>query len=197
MPKTVDHVVRRRELADAAIRVIARDGLAAITLGAVAEDAGWSIGSIRYYFPAKNDLLAAALERVGERVDERIRDRTGGAMGRAQLRIAMVEMLPLDPTGAEESRVWLAFLAQAAVDAELVPFAEQIAERLHQPLAEHIAAGVQAGEFRADLDAAHEATRLQLLRDALDLALSTTPGRASRDWALSLLDEHLHGLTAR
>src|ERR1700733_4556889 len=45
--------VGRRELADAACRVIARNGLAGTTLALVAEESGWSIGSIRHYFPNK------------------------------------------------------------------------------------------------------------------------------------------------
>ena len=44
MPKEVDHAARRRELADAACRVIARNGLAGTTLAHVAEESGWSIG---------------------------------------------------------------------------------------------------------------------------------------------------------
>ena len=74
MPKEVDHSARRRDLADAACRVIARNGLAATTLADVAEESGWSIGSIRHYFPNKDELIASALWQVGERVDERIRD---------------------------------------------------------------------------------------------------------------------------
>jgi AcrR family transcriptional regulator len=35
-----------------------------------AEESGWSIGSIRYYFPNKDELIASALWRVGERVDQ-------------------------------------------------------------------------------------------------------------------------------
>ncbi len=68
VPKYVDHAARRRELADAACRVIARNGLAATTLADVAAESGWSIGSIRYYFPDKDTLVASALWRVGERV---------------------------------------------------------------------------------------------------------------------------------
>src|ERR1700761_3168840 len=67
MPKEVDHPARRRELADAACRVIARNGLAGTTLADVAEESGWSIGSIRYYFPNKDELGASALWRAGGR----------------------------------------------------------------------------------------------------------------------------------
>lgn len=194
MPKEVDHETRRRELADAAIRVIARYGLAATTLAMIAEESGWSIGSIRHYFPTKNGLIESALWRVGERVDERIRRRTAGGMALADLRAAAVELLPLDAAGREESRVWLAFAAQAAVEPELAAAAHDAARRLQQPLAERFRAAVQAGELRADIDPEHEADRLRTLRDGLDVQLLTLPRRTSRKWALRILDEHLTAL---
>ena len=145
MPKEVDHQARRRELADAACRVIGRHGLAGATLAQVAEESGWSIGSIRYYFPSKDELLASALWRVGERIDERIRRRTAGGMSLADLRTAALELLPLDTTRREESQVLLAFLAQAAVVPELAAAADDAAERLQEPLTARIAHAIQAG----------------------------------------------------
>ncbi len=196
MPKEVDHDARRRELADAASRVIARNGLSATTLAQVAEESGWSIGSIRYYFPNKDELIASALWRVGERVDERIRRRTAGGMSVADLRIAAVELLPLDAIRREEALVHLAFMAQAAVVPALADAAEDAARRLQEPLAARIAHAVQAGELAPQLDAEREATRLRLLLDGLALQLVTTPRRSSAKWALATLDDHLTTLAA-
>ena len=196
MPKEVDHAARRRELADAACRVIARNGLAGTTLADAADESGWSIGSIRYYFPNKDELLASALFRVGERIDDRIRRRTAGGMTMNDLRIAATELLPLDADRREMSLVYLAFLAQAAVAPELREAAEGAAQRLQEPLAARIAALVQAGELPAYLNAEHEAALLRVLLDGLRLQLLTTPRRATAGWALALLDDHLARLAA-
>lgn len=196
MPKEVDHPARRRELADAACRVIARDGLAGTTLADVAEESGWSIGSIRYYFPNKDELVAAALWRAGERVDEQIRRRTAGGMTMDDLRIAATELLPLDADTREMSLVYLAFQAQAAVVPALAAAAEGAAQRLQEPLAARIAHLVQAGELPAHLDAELAAARLRVLLDGLRLQLLTTPEHASAEWALAVLDDHLAALKA-
>ena len=196
MPKEVDHPARRRELADAACRVIARNGLSATTLADVAEESGWSIGSIRYYFPNKDELVAAALWRAGERVDEQIRRRTAGGMTMNDLRIAALELLPLDDERREMYLVYLAFLAQAAVVPDLATAAEGAAQRLQEPLAARIAHLVKAGELPAHLDAEHEAARLRVLLDGLRLQLLTTPRHTSSEWALAVLDDHLAALAA-
>ena len=138
MPKEVDHQARRRELADAACAVIARNGMAGTTLADVAAESGWSIGSIRHYFPNKDELVASALWRVGERADDRIRLRTAGGMTLDDLRTAATELLPLDADRREMSLVYLAFIAQAAVVPALADAAESAAQRLQEPLAVRI-----------------------------------------------------------
>jgi len=197
VPKEVDHPARRRELADAACRVIARNGLAGTTLAHVAEESGWSIGSIRYYFPNKDELVASALWRVGERVDERIRNRTAGGMTVKDLRTAAVELLPLDADRHEDALVYLAFQAQAAVVPELAEAAEGAAQRLQEPLAARIGYAARAGELPARLDAEDEAARLRVLLDGLRVQLVTTPRQTSAEWALAVLDDHLTALAAR
>jgi AcrR family transcriptional regulator len=196
MPKEVDHTARRRELADAACRVIARNGLAGTTLAHVADESGWSIGSIRYYFPNKDELVASALWRVGERVDERITQRTAGGMTMNDLRTAAIELLPLDADRREMGLVQLAFLAQAAVVPELAEAADGAAQRLQEPLAARIAYAVRAGELPAHLDAEDEAERLRVLLDGLRLQLITTPQRTSAKWVLTVLDDHFTALAA-
>jgi AcrR family transcriptional regulator len=196
VPKEVDHAARRRELADAACRVIARNGLDGTTLAHVAEESGWSIGSIRHYFPNKDQLVASALWRVGERVDERIRERTAGGMTLNDLRITAAELLPLDDERREMGLVQLAFLAQAAVVPELADAAEGAVQRLQEPLAARIDYAVRAGQLPADLDPEHEAARLRVLLDGLRLQLVTTPRHTSAEWALAVLDDHLTALAA-
>jgi len=194
MPKEVDHPARRRELADAACAAIARHGLAGTTLADVARQSGWSIGSIRYYFPNKDELVAAALWRVGERVDDRIRRGTAGGMALADLRLAATELLPLDAERHEEALVHLAFLAQAAIEPALAEASEGAAQRLQEPLAARIAHLVKAGDLAAGLDPDQEARRLRVLLDGLRLQLLTTPRQTPVPWALATLDDHLAAL---
>ena len=65
---------------------------------------------------------------------------------------AVIEVFPFDTNSREESRVWLAFMAQAAVEPDLADAADTAAQRLQSPLAARIAHSVNAGELRADID---------------------------------------------
>ncbi|HET9655231.1 MAG TPA: TetR family transcriptional regulator [Kineosporiaceae bacterium] len=61
---------RRRALIAAAIRVVARDGVAATSTRAIAAEAGMPLGALHYVFVSRDDLLAAVIDTVtaGQRV---------------------------------------------------------------------------------------------------------------------------------
>jgi AcrR family transcriptional regulator len=50
----------RQNILEAALRLIARDGLGAVRMRAVANEAGVSLGVTTYHFPSRGDLLMAA-----------------------------------------------------------------------------------------------------------------------------------------
>jgi len=57
---------------DAAVRVLKRDGVSAITTNRIAEIAGVSIGSVYQYFPDKRAIFIALHRRHVEEIDRRI-----------------------------------------------------------------------------------------------------------------------------
>jgi AcrR family transcriptional regulator len=78
---------RRRALIDAAIRVIARDGVAGATTRAVVAEAGMSLASLHYAFPSREHLMEAVIEAVT------VRERETAEAG----------LLPVDAGGAEDA----------------------------------------------------------------------------------------------
>jgi AcrR family transcriptional regulator len=55
---------RRRVLADAAMRVLARDGVAATTTRAIVAEAGMPLSAFHYCYRSKNELLAELTDRL-------------------------------------------------------------------------------------------------------------------------------------
>jgi len=66
---------RRVQLLDAAVAVIRRDGAAALTLDAVAAEAGVSKGGVLYHFASKRALIDGLLERWLDDFDARLGDK--------------------------------------------------------------------------------------------------------------------------
>lgn len=57
------------ELVQAALRVIARDGVAAATTRKIADEAGVPLGTVHYWFADKNDLLEQVVREVLRRLE--------------------------------------------------------------------------------------------------------------------------------
>jgi DNA-binding transcriptional regulator YbjK len=57
---------RRRALLDATLRIVVREGPAAVTHRSVAAEAGATHGSVSYYFGSRTELLREALEMVAQ-----------------------------------------------------------------------------------------------------------------------------------
>ena len=125
MPKIVDAAQRRRHLAEAAWRVIRRDGLESASVRNVAREAGLSSGSLRHMFGTQAELLVFAMNQVVDRITCRLDALDPAGDPRAVAERHLLELLPLDDERREENEIWLAFTARALVDPELRACAER------------------------------------------------------------------------
>jgi AcrR family transcriptional regulator len=103
---------RRRELLDAAITVIRRDGARALTLDAVAAEAGASKGGVLYHFGSKRALIDGLVTCWLDEFDARL---AGGDLATAYVRAS-------DISGArpEESASEFGVLAALIEDPEVL-----------------------------------------------------------------------------
>ncbi|MFE9331015.1 TetR/AcrR family transcriptional regulator [Streptomyces sp. NPDC006925] len=122
MPKQVDYEDRRRRIAEAVCVLADAHGPEGVTMRDVAAHAEVSLGAVQRCFRTKEEMLVFAVDHVGERVTARMRARLSDSPelspGTA-LEHAATEIALLDSAHRAEARVWLAFVAQAAVSEPL------------------------------------------------------------------------------
>ncbi|GAA2532199.1 transcriptional regulator [Winogradskya humida] len=115
----VDHEQRRRELAGAVWRVIVRDGVADVSIRAVAAESGWSSGALRHYFATRAELLAFACEEVIGQVTARVSAiRPTGSVREAAGEV-LLQTMPVDEERHTEASIAFAFLALGLGDPAL------------------------------------------------------------------------------
>jgi len=61
-----DSVDRHESIMQAVLRLLGRHGISGVSMRAVADDAGVSLGLVNYHYTDKAGLIAAALRRIGE-----------------------------------------------------------------------------------------------------------------------------------
>ncbi len=123
MVDRVDAATRQHSLAEAVVRLLARSGFEAVTVRAVAAEAGVSTGAVQKQFATKDALLLAGVRLVVLSYAER----NDGALDLSDLRSAvrtlLLDAMPLDPDRRTEALVWSALTDRAGrspVVAELV-----------------------------------------------------------------------------
>jgi AcrR family transcriptional regulator len=148
MPKLVDHEERRRLIAQAAWRVISRDGVRAASVRTVAAEAGLSTGALRHYFDDHASLLLFAarhsLELMAVRVFAHLS--RADAEPRATVQACLEELLPLDGQRAAESAVYFGLIDHVRFLPEHTAFREVMfgqGRRLYRLLVGWLAGGPQ------------------------------------------------------
>lgn len=112
MPRHADHEERRTELANAVSRIILEHGIDGVSVRSVAQESGWSVGAIRYYFPRQEDLLQHAFRQVLSRAVGRLdlieRDETTDPIQWACE--ILCTTAPVTDETRSDIRIWMAFV---------------------------------------------------------------------------------------
>ncbi|MFD4245738.1 TetR/AcrR family transcriptional regulator [Streptomyces sp. NPDC058525] len=162
-----DGQVAQERMLEEAMAAIAEDGLAALTMSALAERLGTSGGHILYYFGSKDRLLLEALrwseaQLTVERAALMSRRVTAGR------KLALFVALYL-PRGPRDPRwtLWIELWARTASNEPLRAAQQEIDDGWQRDLESLLAKGVAQGRFAAGLDVPGRASELLALLDGL------------------------------
>ena len=183
---------RIAEFAEAALRMVARDGLSAVSFRAVASESGWSLGAVQKAFASKHDLLAATLAHAQSRATTQ----AGGEPGRPTLHRWLVRLvlatLPLDPERRSAVLVGVAFADRAPFDPSIAATLAAGDSDLRSRLAQLFARAQHEGELAASVDRDRLARSILALASGLAAQLLYDP--VTDDEAAALLDQAIAGL---
>ncbi|TDC73525.1 TetR/AcrR family transcriptional regulator [Streptomyces hainanensis] len=197
MPARVDHEERRRQIAEALLRIADAQGLQSASMRAVATEAGVSLRLVQYYFTTKEELLLDALARLGGQLESRMKRWIRAAGSPPTPRSIVTALLScMVPTDQESRRIVRTYSAYYA----LVLDAPEVLEKhgttppilLEAFVAERIRTAQQAGEADAARDP--EIAAAGLLAMVNGLGSSVLGGQRDGDSALAILTHHLDEL---
>ena len=194
-PAPSAHPTTRDRLIAAAFRVVAREGLEAASVKAIAAEAGLAAGLLHYHFPTKDALLEAALRAGLEAYVAAGRERRAATPAAGQLAALFTEASSALESDADVFRVRLAFAVRALSDPAL---AQALAE-MNAVAAEETALTLAAARGAIAPTAAERdlARVLKAAFDGLILACLTDPAfpiDAARDLLLAATTARLASL---
>lgn len=143
---------RREQIAEAALEVIARHGTRGLSIGEVAKRIGIVPSAIYRHFHGKEEILSAAIERMGERLLENAARAAAGKGGTIQrLRKLLQDHVRSIREGyAGPGIVFAEGLDSGGVSHRMEVY--HVIRRYLDRVAEILRQGQRAGDLRGDLD---------------------------------------------
>ncbi len=151
----------RDKILHAAVQVAVRDGIMAMTLDAVAQEAGVSKGGLLYHFRSKDELIAGMLLRFKDEVQSQLEKRIAadpnprGRFIRAMIRTVFPRAGAGDAqasTRSELSRFFMAVLTAAVNNPRLLDPVRKSAQQMRERLLAESPDGVRQVALRAAID---------------------------------------------
>lgn len=193
MPLTSVEALRRGEIIDGAIALIAREGYQAVTMRGLAGELGVSTGTITHWFATKDQVLGAALDEAAARVERRIEAALDGVENPEAVLIALGDVsLPDDADTLAEQRVWSEIGARAGRSPALAARHEALYRGWRRRIERAVAAGTADGRFR-DVDPAAWALTYAALLDGLAQHVLLHPEAVSPASARAAVRTHVAG----
>jgi AcrR family transcriptional regulator len=177
---------RRAEIADAALRLIAARGIAALTMAALAAELGVTGGALFRHFDSREAILAAVAERAAELVEQTFPPADGAPLERiARLIRARLQMVGIH---AGIPRLVMSEQFTLALPAEAAGALVGAVERTRAFLVDAVRDGQARGEIRRDVRAEPLAALAMGAMQVLALAHAGLPmGGAKPDPVLDAL----------
>jgi len=120
----------QERILDAAEQVVVKEGVANLTLEAVAREAGMSKGGLLYHFRSKSDLIIAIIQRLGKRCEtEHSRLLSANQQERGAFTRAYISARTTEPPDMKRRLIFTALLAAAGTNQD---YLEPIRERARQ-----------------------------------------------------------------
>jgi TetR/AcrR family transcriptional regulator, transcriptional repressor of bet genes len=137
MPKIGMEPMRRRELIDAAVRMIGQRGSLDVTVAQIAQEAGVSPALAHHYFGGKEQLLLATMRHLLSELGQDLRAALKAASGPRE-RVSAIIAINFSPKqfAPETVAAWLTFYVHAQQSPETRRLLRVYARRLHSNLSD-------------------------------------------------------------
>ncbi|GAE05076.1 TetR/AcrR family transcriptional regulator [Paenibacillus sp. JCM 10914] len=194
MPKIVDHGKQRQHVAEAALRVIQREGLDKATVRNIAVEAGLSVGSMRHYFSSQAELFAYCMNQINQRIHKRYDELILRGDLINDLKDMLLLSLPLDNERRMEMEVCMSIVAKGLIYPELGEIIHEMFDAVGKTCYAAIQFLAEHKLLSPGANIEHEAERLYALIDGLGIHYMMRPRRLSVEKIERIIEQHLQSL---
>jgi AcrR family transcriptional regulator len=196
--------VRRNQVVEAAVAIIAEQGLQSLSLSEIESRTGMSRGQLTYYFPSKEQILLAVFDRLVDLMYERIGrppSRSGEEVhGWDLIRYLFEKVVVQSPVSPEFHVLQYTFLSQIGHRADFRKRLASLYDEWRNNLTKELGPPVDGAPNPSRPSARALATVIQALLHGLAMQAAADPQAFDREEivnvCLDMLSEHVRGKKA-
>jgi len=168
---------KKERIAQATLLMIQKGGFAMATYRNIADESGFSLGSIQNFFKTQNDLYTFAMETIIKNGEARANALKlfASDVSVAEFYRLLYQFLPLDAERRTELTAWMAFVTRAASEPSLMEIARQMIKKNYSTLEQTIAFMQQCDLFNKHLAAKEASERLYVFLEGISLHAIVLP----------------------
>jgi len=194
MAKEQKRELRREDLAKAALRVIAQQGLGAATVREVAREAGCSPGLITHYAKTMDDLLLAAAAYSTSEAKARILPLITAYQGLEAIRRLALGSLPLNRGRIDAWKLWISFWDMSRPSVRIKQVLDEhlaVQRRLYRRL---IQSALDLEEISPDIDPARSSESLMVFIHGVGVVTVLKPSSMPAKRQKALLEDWIEAV---
>ncbi len=192
MPRLDVGPMRRKQLIDATLEVIAEHGFQGATVGRISKASGLSVGIVSHYFDGKQGLLIAAMRHLLSELGEDLKRSLATFPDTPKERLMAIVDANFSSvqTETKAAKTWLVFWSQAAHTPELARLQKVNERRLYSNLVHYLRPLVPADWVRGT------AQTIASLIDGFWLRAALSEGRIDTEQAVFLCKSYIEQVIA-
>lgn len=194
MPKIVDHVHKRKIIAETAWKIIETEGIERASIRRIASEAGMSTGALRHYFSNQDELLLFIMEYFLARGRERSENISWSTNPLNAVRETLLELVPVNQDKQAEAGVWLVFVIRSLTSAALNAKKDELTEGEYILMEALLEILIKAGYVKKDIDIEIEKLRLSAVIEGLSIHALLRPDIFTIEKTEQIITHHLKEL---
>lgn len=166
---------RREAVVHAAWRVAARDGLAAVTIRAIAKEIGYTTGIVMHHFPTKEAIIEEMIERLYKGLREIYLAAMDGAPSAERLERLLLSALPLEPSLVFGWKLSVVLQGEALRSSRIAGLHRGYYRRFEDDIREELGRMREAGLVPESTDLAVATARLMVVVEGIGANFALRP----------------------
>jgi len=194
VPKIVDHVHKRKIIAETAWKIIETEGIERASIRRIASEAGMSTGALRHYFSNQDELLLFIMEYFLARGRERSENISWSTNPLNAVRETLLELVPVNQDKQTETGVWLVFAIRSLTSAALNAKKDELTEGEYILMEALLEILIKAGYINKTINIEIETLRLAVIIEGLSIHALLRPDIFTIEKTEQIITHHLNEL---